>query len=196
MTNFEALYAGVMKFEKGYDPNDQGYPAYCGINKKYWPEWEGWKELDKRKSELKQSAFFPELEPLVKSFYKEFWKPVRVDEIKNFDIAQMLVDMRTQHGKWARIVNAAYTGKSPFDASIPNTFGTAVINWINKNQTEAYRAIAEKRVFYSQNVNLQNEADRKNIVKRANSYLQKAIAFVASNPGTTTAVVFFFLLQC
>ncbi len=187
MGNFDTLYKGVMRFEKGYTANDQGYPAYGGINKGSHPTWPGWEDIAKKAAEgkLKQAAFFPELEPKVIAFYTDFWKPVMVDKINNLELAQLLVDMKTQHGKWARIINAAQQNKNPLDKSVSNNIGATQISWINNDTAAAYQAITAKRLYYVKNIVLKNEADRKSIIARAQSYFNKAIDFVKNNAGTT-----------
>lgn len=187
MNNFKSLYEGVMRIERGYDADDQGSPAYCGINKRYHPSWEGWKLLANKP--LKQGAFYPDLEPYVIKFYTEFWKPVRVDEINALPLAQLLVDMRTQHGSWARIVNAAQTGKTPFDIAVPNTLTNTNIAWINNDTARAYKAIADTRLKYVKGIKLANEADRQGIINRANHYVNLAAAFVARNPKTLLTIL-------
>lgn len=202
MSVFNQLYAGVQKIEKGYNPNDQGAPAYNGINKRWHPTWPGWAKLAAKKaSELKQGAFFPELEPMVKTFYADFWKPVRVSELNNVEVAQLLVDMKTQHGGWAKIITAAYTNGDPLDKKIANTFTTPMLNWINTDTATAYRAIAAKRLDYVSRIKLQNEADRKGIIARAQQYVNAAAAFLQNNAGAATgtvlaiAAVFFLMFK-
>ena len=194
MNTFRSLYEGVMKIEKGYDANDQGAPAYCGINRRYHPSWQGWPLLDKKQP--KQGAFYPDLEPYVIKFYADFWKPVRVDEINSLPIAQLLVDMKTQHGAWAKVINAAEQEKSPFDAGLSNTFSTDTIRWINNNPKTAYKAIAAARLNYVTNLKLSNEADRKGIIDRAKHYVNLAAGYVGTNPAKSllliVAVTFLF----
>jgi hypothetical protein len=199
MNNFEQLYQEVQKIERGYTPNDQGAPAYGGINKKWQPQWPGWKKLDEKKAAglLKAGAFFPDLEPLVKGFYLDFWKPVRVDEINSLPVAQLLVDMKTQHGMWAQIISVAYTNASPLHKVQGNVFTTPMLNWINTDTATAYTAIAAARLDYVKKVKLQNEADRKGIIARAQLYVNAAAAFFKNNVGTATgglllAAAFFF----
>lgn len=176
-----------MKIERGYDADDQGAPAYCGINRRYHPTWSGWALLDKK--QLKQGAYYSDLEPYVVKFYADFWKPVRVDEINSLPIAQLLVDMKTQHGAWAKVINAAKQGKSPFTAGLSNTFDTDTINWINNNPKTAYKAIAAARLNYVTNLKLSNEADREGIVNRAKYYVNLAAGYMGGNPAGTILVV-------
>jgi hypothetical protein len=199
MNNFDTLYKVVQKIERGYTANDQGAPAYNGINKKWHPQWPGWKKIDEKKEAglLKQGAFFPELEPLVKGFYFEFWKPVRVNEINTIGVSQLLVDMKTQHGRWAAIITAAFNNTDPLDSKTANTFNTALVKWINTDTATAYQAIAAKRLEYVKGIKLTNEGDRKGIIARAQLYVNAAAAFLKNNPGTATGagligLAFFF----
>ena len=200
MYTFESLYEGVQKIERGYDADDQGAPAYGGINKKYQPQWPGWKKLDEKKAKglLKQNAFFPELEPLVKAFYFEFWKPARVSEINSLPVAQLVVDMRTQHGRWAQIISVAYTNANPLHKVQGNVLTDPLLQWINTDTAAAYTAIADARLQFVKTIKLQNEADRKGIIARAQSFVNAAANFIKTNPAASGAaglvgIAIFFL---
>lgn len=181
MSIFLQLYQGVMKHEGGYNPNDQGAPAYRGINRKYHPDWRGWQMLDKLNK--KKGDVYTQLEPVVQEFYQAFWKPVRVDELNSLQVAQLLVDMRTQHGGWAKIVNAGVNGGDPF--KVAAKYDTAMIKIINSDPGLYHRKIAEARLYYSTHVPLKNEADRKSIIARAKSFLSQAVEFVKQEPVAT-----------
>jgi lysozyme family protein len=177
---FLQLYNGVIKHEGGYNPNDQGAPAYRGINRRYHPSWPGWKELDKLNP--KRGNVFPALEPVVQAFYAEFWKPVKVDQLNSVKMAQLLVDMKTQHGGWAKIINAGINGGNPLQVAAK--YGTAELNTINSNPELYYTKIAQARLYYCTHVPLKNEGDRKSIINRAKSFLNAAVDFVKENPKT------------
>lgn len=102
MAEFKPAYKKTGGFEGGYvdDPTDRGGETYCGIARKFHPNWEGW---------LKLKSFMPmkkgqvihdsEIEGLVANFYKrEFWDKVRGDMITDQAIAEKLYDRAVNFG--------------------------------------------------------------------------------------------------
>jgi lysozyme family protein len=96
MANFNEGLKLVYKAEYNNDPKKalhqvQGeeFMTYKGINRKAWPNWEGWKIIDKYITEhkvlSKASPFCdadPELEKLTQIFYKKyFWNPNKLDQL-------------------------------------------------------------------------------------------------------------------
>ena len=199
MKTFDALYNSVMQNELGYNPNDQGAPTYNGIWRKAWPLWEGWALIDKISGKKRGQTFYdayPELEELTKKFYSTYWMPVQVNKLTDLRMAQMLVDMATQHGRWKKIVYAGIYGGNPLAANAPAVYGKKEIDFINADTAAAYKKIAEKRLFYSSNVFLKNEADRKGIVNRAKKYLAIAAKWAAGSAAAGSVILlaaaFFF----
>jgi lysozyme family protein len=196
---FEQLYSSVMKNELGYNPNDQGAPTYNGIWSKAWPNWEGWKIINAIPNKKRGDTFYkeyPQLESMAKNFYRTYWAPLQVDKLNNLTVAQMLADISTQHGGWRKIINAGVNGGNALKAAA--VYNTDTIEKINSNPALYYKQIAEARLFYSTNVQLSNEADRKGIINRANKYIKIAASWVTQSPGKTggaavlTALLFFF----
>lgn len=200
MSLFEQLYKSVMVNEAGYNPYDQGYETYNGINRGFHPAWRGWPAIDaiKARRPIKRAERFAELEPAAKEFYLQYWKNAGLDILKlqNLKIAELLVDMATQHGRWARIVNAGLYSKSPFDTTIPNRIGEAEYRMMNSAPAVNYKKIADARLAYCKSVPLVNEGDRRGIINRAQKYVNDAIAYLKSSPGTSATALllagFFF----
>ena len=122
MANYKEAISKVLKHEGGYvnDLADIGGETYKGISRKNWEVWSGWKIIDNSKS----LANFPKclyvntlLNEYVVDFYKRnFWEPVGGDNIKDQDIANMLVDAAVLEGikpavkRAQRIVGIGQTG--------------------------------------------------------------------------------------
>ncbi len=194
---FEQLYSSVMKNELGYNPNDQGAQTYNGIWSKAWPNWEGWKIINTIPNKKRGETFYkqyPQLEVMTKNFYRTYWAPLQVHKLNNLTVAQMLADISTQHGGWRKIVNAGVNGGNPLKAAA--VYNDAVITKINSNPALYYKQIADARLFYSTNVPLKNEGDRKGIINRANKYVKIAADWIKQNPGkaagTAGTVLLFF----
>lgn len=109
MADFIIAYKKTGGFEGGWNhvKNDRGGETYKGIARKYWPKWEGWKIVDKKKP-LRHGAIIrdPELEKLVQGFYKkQFWDIVSGDDIEDQDTANTLYDFGVNAGQGRSIQN-------------------------------------------------------------------------------------------
>ena len=104
MANYDSAILKVLKNEGGYvnDPADKGGETYKGISRKNWGSWGGWINIDgaKKRSNFPKSLYSNVLlNNLVIEFYKKhFWQPVGCDDIKDQDIADMLVDSAVLEG--------------------------------------------------------------------------------------------------
>lgn len=119
--NFEKVFEKMQDFEGGYanHSSDSGGETYRGIARNAWPNWKGWKEVDKVVPHKFNTAIrstrdtvddineklgeSDSLDKSVKEFYrKNFWEAVRADELpdriarKVFDAS---VNVGTRRGK-------------------------------------------------------------------------------------------------
>lgn len=97
-------YNITMGNEGGYsnDPVDAGGETICGISRRFFPNWEGWKIVDQVKSlngnidDLLKDVSF---KMVVAKFYKAtFWNIFLGDEIKDQNIANELFDTGVNMG--------------------------------------------------------------------------------------------------
>jgi len=104
---------------------DLGGETYKGISRVNFPNWEGWKIIDKKKP-IAHGTIFPELEEMVHTFYvNTFWNKIRGDEITNQEIADSLYDSAVNYGVKQAVKLAQRS------LSIEET-GTASNSFINK----------------------------------------------------------------
>lgn len=100
MANFEIALAKTLKFEGGYSNNPNDAETFCGINRKFWPDWIGWGYVD----HIKAGGYTPKPEDgqfkiFVADFYRlNFWTPLRADEIESQEIANYLFDFAVNSG--------------------------------------------------------------------------------------------------
>lgn len=97
MEKFGRAFANLLKFEGGYtsDPNE----TFCGIDRKFHAEWNGWEWVDKEKLAGRTPKFCIEIQPFVATFYLvNFWTPLRCDEIQDEKIASYLFDFAVNSG--------------------------------------------------------------------------------------------------
>jgi lysozyme family protein len=105
MANFELALAKTLAHEGGYsnDSDDPGGMTYCGISRRAWPKWEGWRYADNRaaSSPSVQATIrdYEYLQKLVADFYcANFWLPIHGDEIESQEIAEYLFDFAVNSG--------------------------------------------------------------------------------------------------
>lgn len=122
MANFSPAYDGYVKPIEGGFANvtgDKGGQTYAGIAQNFWPSWGGWPYIEQKKREMNGvipwNKKFPELDPLVRSFYQGLWDRNFFGKIANQDVANILFD-------W--FVNS---GSNAFDTKPAETFGVQEI---------------------------------------------------------------------
>ncbi|MDJ1480283.1 glycosyl hydrolase 108 family protein [Cytophagaceae bacterium YF14B1] len=113
MALFEIWYKIVERWEGGYvnDPKDRGGETYKGVTKKFNSTWKGWVIIERYKAEylkktgkaLPRNWFAPkedtELELLVQQAAKKsFWDVFKADQIKDQNVANILVDFGWHSG--------------------------------------------------------------------------------------------------
>jgi lysozyme family protein len=120
MARFEIAEKITGGNEGGYanNPADRGGETYAGIARKFWPNWAGWKTIDKYKAQYVglnkpmrdkyslahwiNSSTKVTSEPihlLVSSFYKQnFWDVNKLDLIKDQQLANTVYDFSVNSG--------------------------------------------------------------------------------------------------
>jgi len=147
MANFDEAYNITCKNEGKYDndPDDVGGETYKGVARSYYPDWGGWKLIDKAKEENN----FPEnlennsdLQTKVRKLFKNlYWNRFWGDKISNQSIANEMFDTAINLGA-SRAIKYLQIG----------------LNILNRNQ-QLYADIVEDGVF------------GKNTLRALNSYL-------------------------
>ena len=97
MSFFDRAYSEVMGNEGGYanNANDKGGETYCGISRRFHPNWNGWKYIDKIKQirKIKWNEHFSELDSSVRDFYHvKFWNRINGDAYTNYELAVQMFD--------------------------------------------------------------------------------------------------------
>jgi lysozyme family protein len=96
MTSFNTAFIKTLGHEGGYvnDPDDPGGMTYRGIARNHWPDWRGWKLIDKAPKHIDHVA----LNPVVAEFYEDhFWVPLKCNEFPQF-VANELFDTGVNMG--------------------------------------------------------------------------------------------------
>lgn len=102
MAEFLTAYKKTALLEGGYNnvKNDRGGETYCGIARKFHPDWVGWKIIDQYKPlRHNQKIDSTELQSHVKQFYYyNFWLPIQGDFITEQNIANFIYDWHVNSG--------------------------------------------------------------------------------------------------
>ncbi len=123
---FNQVYKRTSILEGGYanNPSDKGGETYCGIARRFHPDWFGWKTVDRIKKgaggELPNNFKIPILEDDVRVFYKRmFWDKIYGDQMLDEDIAAEVYDTA---------VNC--------EISVASRFLQRTLNVLNRNQRD------------------------------------------------------------
>ena len=147
MSDYRMAIEKVLRHEGGYvkDPLDHGGETYRGISRKYFPRWEGW-------SIVEVNHFDARLDEMVVQFYKKFfWDVIRLSEVNDQFIAEMLLNISVNIGKRALVKKVQrILGVNPDGIIGPITIGT-----INNADRDAfvYQFILEVIDLYTHIIN-------------------------------------------
>lgn len=119
-----------------YQDNFRG--TYRGISKAYYPKWEGWTYLENYPMDIDK------VEQAVLDFYtSRFFYQLRLDLLDNTDIAFILFNFATSHGKKKMVQKIQQVLHSNLDS-------WELIDELNASDTASiYRLILELIEFYS-----------------------------------------------
>lgn len=104
---FAAAFTKVMEHEGGYanNPDDTGGETYCGISRRFHPEWGGWLHIDSIKTkngEIKNNTKFPILNNYVRDFYEiNYWDKMKCSHITDPRLAIDVFDTAVNCGTGA-----------------------------------------------------------------------------------------------
>lgn len=165
MADFEIAYKLTLQKEGGYanHKDDDGGETYCGIARNFFPSWAGWKILDQKKAKgpIKRNSLFPELNNLVKDFFRaQFWSAqAKGDRIQSQGLANFIYDFCVNSGYAEREINKAINKaigakldekKSVLtDQSILylNTYPEKIYPYILKQREQYVRSLKDFSVF-------------------------------------------------
>lgn len=101
MADYKTSLKIIERNEGGYanDPLDNGGETYCGISRKAFPSWLGWKFIDRQTKPIKNNSFFPTLNAEVELFYlTNFWNKMYLANMGQ-SLADQLLDFGVNSGK-------------------------------------------------------------------------------------------------
>lgn len=138
MAEIESALPQLYLNEGGYSnvTGDTGGETYRGISRNNFPYWDGWEIVDKHKPlHNEQIIKDEELDRLVKQFYLDtFWNPQKLGEIKAQSVANKLLDMTVNMGKYrgAILLQQALVNKCRCAINTDGKIGKETINAVNQ----------------------------------------------------------------
>lgn len=164
MSFYDTYYRNeLLPIEGGWSDvaGDRGLETYCGISRKFHPEFPGWPIIDayRKKFGYKYNLVIkdPILEKMVYDFYKKnYWDAVKADQIKSDSIAKIIVDWKINGGLSVKKIQS-YLKVNP-DGKI----GTDTINAINKaNAKDLFDYIKGLRLSHYNGIVLNDVTQKK-----------------------------------
>lgn len=153
MATFERAYPLTKRSEGGYAniKGDRGKETYCGISRKYHPNWIGWDFIDKQAHPIPHNKVFPELERFVTSFFKvNFWTRLNLSYLEQLP-ANQVFDFAVHSGRGTATKNLQSVLNNKFGAKlkIDGGLGNKTITAANAvDSTELAKAILNQRASY------------------------------------------------
>ena len=101
--NFEIVYNNTVKAEgfRDNDSIDKREEIYCGIARKFHPNWKGWKHIDWWETIFgmpKSNQIFAKLnEDVMEFYYNTFWNNIRLNDMP-MDLSKILYDVAVNMG--------------------------------------------------------------------------------------------------
>lgn len=122
MADYAQAFEIMIRNEGGYVlhnvPGDRGGMTYAGIARNMQPRWPGWALIDAGQDVPAQ---------LVRDFYKrDFWDPIRGDDLQHQTIAQAIFDFHVNTGRPARTLAQVVMGLTP-----DGQFGSVTVQTLN-----------------------------------------------------------------
>lgn len=76
---------------------DKSQEVFCGIKRRKYPRWIGWKFIDKNRYPNSKVDITDDIETTVRRFYvNQFYVPLRIDEIESMELSAHLLDFAAQ----------------------------------------------------------------------------------------------------
>ena len=145
---------GINEGGYAFNHNDAGKETYCGIARKFWPNWAGWPIIDEAKTHVDNVIGLDmmlsknsNIQSMIDNFYKQnFWDVNKLDLINDQQLANNIYDFGVNSGTG----EAAKTLQLNAGVTQDGIIGTQTLNTVNNYNAEAiYNAYNNSRkLFY------------------------------------------------
>lgn len=103
MASFKSSCLATLEHEGGYanNPNDHGQETYMGISRRWFPDWEGWGEIDRIKARRPirmGETNLVDVNLVFPVYRKHFWDAIAGDKLPDQNIADQVFDHAVTSG--------------------------------------------------------------------------------------------------
>lgn len=163
--SFNTALKKTLQFEGGYanDPSDKGKETYCGISRKFWPDFAGWFIVDANKP-LKNNQIIDDsiLNRHISNFYKaNFWDKNNLGGIKDTEVAEKVFDLAVNTGN-TKFLQEAVNIIKPGTLVVDGKIGTKTISAANNiPPTDLLKALIYLQAVWYYNIVKKNPTQEK-----------------------------------
>ena len=152
--NYELAYKNIIMREGFYVNNifDRGQETFCGISRKWFPNWKGWELIDNEDKNLPANKWstFNVIMELVYEHYKEnFWDKLKCDKLRTHVIAETLFDVAVNCGcsYAAKSLQRTLNYLTKDQLKVDGIIGNKTLTALKKLKPEYYEQNETKIVF-------------------------------------------------
>lgn len=136
--NFDEAFKQIAKYEGGYgnDPHDSGGETYCGISRRFHPNWHGWYIIDNNKP-IRYNKTLDCLKEDVYNFYKERYWHKLIDQVYNQKLSEELFDVSVNMGSYRAIMFLKSSLKSmSYDIKVDGILDNITLRILEDNRND------------------------------------------------------------
>jgi len=145
MADFKSANPYILKNEGGWNHVSGDDETYCGLNRRFNPDWKGWAIVDSHKP-LNYNEIIKDdnLTMEVNQYYKRmYWDKVLGDGIDNQEVATYLYDFYVNAGGNAVKCVQKVVGSNP-----DGFFGNGSLQAVNSYESDLLAALHKSRCEY------------------------------------------------
>lgn len=148
-TKFQKAFETIKQWEGGYvnDPADYGGETYCGITRRYNPDWYGWHYIEAHKDTCDivwNENLGPLVDHYVLDYYLDRWLDGKFEEITDTAVATYLFDF-SNTGEVHVVINKLVLNDLGYTFELDYDINESYIAAINSVPSELYLAILKSR---------------------------------------------------
>jgi lysozyme family protein len=177
MGDFKKAYSIGRVNEGGYvnRADDKGGETYCGVSRKWHPNWDGWEIVDAVKTQrpLERGDIIEDaqLEQLLETFYRvQFWEQISGDQIEKDSVAAYIYDWCLTSGGARKAI------QEELELVADGVFGPKTLAAINAGGAGMLTRIRDARIRYYYALVRQDPANMAN----AKGWMNRAVGLYKS----------------
>jgi lysozyme family protein len=144
-------------------PDDRGKETYCGISRRFNPNWYGWRYVDSYKDtvQIKWNTRIPQLDHWVLDYYLNLWVKEYFYLIDNQDVANYLFDFRVNGTTGVRIIQKSLNDLG-CNVKVNNTMSKQMIEKVNSlDPKDVLCAVKNRRTLFYKSIAKKDTSQKK-----------------------------------